>query len=305
MRVTNGMQFLSSIRQIGDSTGALFKTRQEVSSGKRIQSGADDPAGYTRLLQIRSAQADADRFSSISKQVKSSLQTYDNSLDGITDVMRRARVLALQGASDFSDAGQRQVLSDQVNTLLEEAIDAGNNFTDGKFIYGGSNNATAPFSVVRDPVSGKITNVNYGGDDREQSVDLEPGVSMGFTLSGTEVFGDPPGDPGNFMGALIKLRDDIATGNNAIISASVATLDAINDRFLSLRGEMGVRIQHLDNLTAFREQTLFQLEEERAAIEDTDLAQAMTRLSLQEVTYQGALTVAARLNRDTLLDRLR
>jgi len=303
MRITTGLQFLSSLDQIRDQNAALYDSRLEVSTGRRLRSGAQAPQDYARALQLRQAEDDSDRFTTTSQQVRSDLGSYDSALGELGNVVLRARQLAVQGASDALTPDQRSLISQQVGTLLEEALAIGNKFQDGKYMFAGSSSGTAPYAPL--VTAGQITGVAYSGDDRTQSAELEAGVRMETSVSGIDVFGEPPDSPDNLFGALIKLRDDIAAGSAGAVSASIATIDTATDRFLGLRGELGVRVQHLDNLAKFRENALQIVRRERSEIEDADLPKAITRLTQQEAGFQAALTVASRLQRDSLIDRLR
>ena len=84
-------------------------------------------------------------------------------------------------------------------------------------------------------------------------------------------------------------------------------LDAIDDRIntvISGHAELGTR--HAQILKA--EESLMTLsgtlEAQRAGIEDVDLSKVLLDLKLQEVSYQTALSVTARVLQPTLMDFL-
>ena len=313
-RISSSMMYLASLGQIQDSNKALYDARNQVATGKRIQSADQDPGSYSSSLALRQAVDDTSQFSIASKAVRNALQSYDASAQSINSIVSQARNIAVQGANGTQDVGSREALADQVDHLLQQTIEIANTYEYGRFIYAGSNDATQPYTVVKGQ-GGIITGVTYNGDTRDRTVDLEKGNSTEYTVNGTEVFGSDPNAAGSFMGALVQLRDNLRAGNSKYpgngsfnpdaVSQSIKTFDNLKDTVLSLRSEYGARIAHLDNIQKFRDSYLLTLKANLSSVEDVDLAAASTNLAQQEVTYQGALTVASRLQRDSLRERMR
>lgn len=302
-RVTNNISFGTTQSQLADQTLNLFNARTQLATGKRYADGTEAPGDYARSLELQHAVTDSDRFTRASQQVSTNLQGYDHSLDSLSSIMTQARQIAVRGANDTGDQTAKNLLAKQVDTLLQEAIKTANTFQDGHYIYGGSNNGSPPYVAVQ--TNGVTTGIQFNGDSRDQTVNLETGVSITATVSGTEVFGDPPGNPSNYLGSLMKLRDDLRGGNSATVSSDIAAMDGVNDKLLATRGDVGIRLQHLTNLQNFREQTLNDLKAEKSSIDDVDMAQAATNLSRSQVGYQASLMVASQLQRNTLIDMLR
>ena len=71
-----------------------------------------------------------------------------------------------------------------------------------------------------------------------------------------------------------------------------------------MRGEQGSRGNRIDNLVERMADNGLQLEEERSAIESTDVTAVVARLQAGQLTLEAAQAVFARVNQNTLFDIL-
>lgn len=303
MRITNSMQFGSIQNNIASTSANVFKYQQQVSSGKSITSAADDPATYDRLMQLRQSTLDSNQYAKAIQQLKTQMQSYEASLGNVNDVVTQAKTFAQRAANDTLGAPEREQLAAQVDLLIDRTMQLANSYENGRYLYAGSKDQAAPFSAVRDG-SGKIVDVTYNGDERTSSVRISASANLQGSFSGAEVFGSAPGDESNVMGALIKLRDEIRGGDAKQISARLATLETVGDKALGAWSQVGVRMQHLDNVEQMRQQNLVALSAEQSSIEDANLPEAFTLLTQMQTTYQAALTVASKMGQMNLISRL-
>ena len=103
------------------SSGAELKTAMErLSSGKKINSAADDAAGFAiaerMTAQIRGLNAAVRNVN----DAISFLQTTQSMYNDQTDIVQRIRELAVQAASDTNSATDRQFLQGEVDELVLE-----------------------------------------------------------------------------------------------------------------------------------------------------------------------------------------
>ena len=103
------------------SSGAELKTAMErLSSGKKINSAADDAAGFAiaerMTAQIRGLNAAVRNVN----DAISFLQTTQSMYNDQTDIVQRIRELAVQAASDTNSVTDRQFLQGEVDELVLE-----------------------------------------------------------------------------------------------------------------------------------------------------------------------------------------
>jgi flagellar hook-associated protein 3 FlgL len=97
----------------------------------------------------------------------------------------------------------------------------------------------------------------------------------------------------------------VAANDPVAIRSQLAAIDAAHTQLLAAQASVGARVNRLeaqrDRLLDAHTSTL------RLASEagDTDMAEAITRFSKEELTYRAALQAGARAIQPTLLDYLR
>jgi flagellin len=100
---------------------------EQLSTGKRINSAADDAAGLA-ISSRMSAQIDGlNQAVRNGNDAVSLIQTADGSLTQVTDMLQRMRTLAVQAASDTNTADDRTALNQEFTLLRTEINRIGNN----------------------------------------------------------------------------------------------------------------------------------------------------------------------------------
>ena len=120
--INTNVKALMSQAALKRTEGTMSKAMAQLSTGKRINSAADDAAGLaiaTRMThQIRSLnQAVRNAGDAISL-----IQTAEGATNEITDMMQRMRELAIQAVNDTNDNAQRSYLDLEFQQLKAEIV---------------------------------------------------------------------------------------------------------------------------------------------------------------------------------------
>ena len=120
--INTNVKALMSQSALKRTEGTMSKAMAQLSTGKRINSAADDAAGLaiaTRMThQIRSLnQAVRNAGDAISL-----IQTAEGATNEITDMMQRMRELAIQAVNDTNDNAQRSYLDLEFQQLKAEIV---------------------------------------------------------------------------------------------------------------------------------------------------------------------------------------
>ena len=274
----------------------LSEAQRTLSTGKRINSPSDDPVGVAIGLNIRRDQSAVAAWSRNVEDSQTWLNTTDTALGQALDVVQRARELAVQGGNGTLSANARALIAEEVKTLKSQFVEIGNSSLGGRFIFGGTATDTPPFDATTGTAN---TPVNTGLISRE--------VSQGSVMS-VNVTADRLQGPGGATPDVFTVLDDLATalqtGDMTAISASLGRLDAHQGNISALRGEGAAKINRLE-LTASRfEAQKIASGDQLSKIEDADMAQAITDLSMRETVYNAALATGARVIQKSLVDFL-
>src|SRR5437588_6507169 len=100
MRVTQEMLTDTLLHNLARTQARMDQAQNELSSGKRIRHPSDDPQGVGQALTLRSALATGDTYLKTMDTSLSWLNATDSALDTGTQLMQRAREIAVQGSND-------------------------------------------------------------------------------------------------------------------------------------------------------------------------------------------------------------
>ncbi|MBQ7593075.1 MAG: hypothetical protein IJU48_01825 [Synergistaceae bacterium] len=182
MRITNNILALSAFNVLSKSNPKFQKTLQQLSSGLRINSAADDAAGLAISERMRSQIGGLDVAARNTQDGISLLQTAEGGLQATTSNLQRMRELSVQAANDVltqQDRGYIQVEIDQ----LKEEIDRVANTTqfNKKKLLDGS--AGALWSSSDNAVKAKIHGGIMGLDQFGQKVNPEGNYELEIKAS--------------------------------------------------------------------------------------------------------------------------
>ncbi len=166
--VLNNIPSLSAENELTLTASALSNTLQQLSSGSRINSGADDPAGLSIANGLQANISALTQSVSNANNGVGELQLADGALAQVTNLLNTAVTLATESATGTVSNGQRTAIQAQYASILAEINQIGTATT-----YNGQ-------SVFQ---SGTATNVN-------QAVSLNNGTTAPITLNSALTVGD-------------------------------------------------------------------------------------------------------------------
>jgi flagellar hook-associated protein 3 FlgL len=298
-RVTEGMLGRRLLSDLRASTQRIADAQRQIASGKRIDKPSDDPLATHNALRLRSELAGIAQDKRTIDDTKGWLDTTDSALATITDVVHRARELALQGANGAMSQSDRNKLADEVDQLIETAKSAANASYGGRYVLAGQDTDDPPYTPGGTDL--------YDGDVAPIARQIGPGVSVQINVAGVNVLGgDGTPTDTKLLSTLRTIASDLRGGNVAGLRGPALNRLSTNlEDVTSARGVIGALSTRLEAAEA----RLAQVEESTASLlsasEDTDIAKAIIDLNTQQSVYQAALQSGQALIQPSLLDFLR
>lgn len=111
---------LGVMHNISKATGSVNTSITRLSTGLRINSAKDDPAGLAIATRMSSQIRGLNQAKRNANDGLSLLQTADGSLGAITDVTQRVREISIQAANDTYSESDRQSFQIEIDQLIEE-----------------------------------------------------------------------------------------------------------------------------------------------------------------------------------------
>jgi flagellar hook-associated protein 3 FlgL len=212
MRISTQQMRQSALTLMLDQQARLAKTQQQMASGTRFQTAADDPVAAVRAMGLTREIAAIEQYQGNAEAIRGRQTAEENALAGVTDLIHSVRELMVQANSDTLSESDRQSLSMSLNQKVDELLGLANtSYIDGEYLFSGFQSSTQPFS--RDG-QGKVI---YQGDQGQRMLGIGPGVTAAMTDSGAEVFQQIRAGNGTFVTAANATN----TGSGSISAGQV------------------------------------------------------------------------------------
>ncbi|HHX94792.1 MAG TPA: flagellar hook-associated protein FlgL [Clostridia bacterium] len=298
MRVTNGMIADTVLRNLNRNLKRLQKMQEQMSSGKTVSRPSDDPVNVARIMRLQSMVHEQEKYHDNMKNAQGYIDNAESALATVSDIMNRARELAVYGANGSMSDEDRKALAAEVDELISETIEVANTSFDGRYVFGGFKSEEPPFS--RDEVDGSI---NYSGDSGKMEWEVARGVTIPVNIPGDELFQN---GSGNVFDVLLQLKEALETSDQEALSGSVLEgVDAASNLILSQRAVLGARSNRLEVAQDRAFISNINMTEMLSKLEDVDWAEASMNFATAAAVYNAALATGAQVIQPTLLDYLR
>jgi flagellar hook-associated protein 3 FlgL len=293
-RVTSQTQMRAAQANLQASAQRLAQLQEQSSSLKTISRASDDPARAANALAVRAEQRATAQYTRNADNGNGWLTALDTALGASTTALTRVRDLVVQG----SNAGTmtptaREAIALQIDGLKKDLLSQANTSYLGRTVFAGNSDAGVAFTD--DYVS---TAVSAVGVERRVGADSTVRVDA----DGAAIFGSGPDSVFALLDAVsLALRSSDPT---VAVSDHLAAVDSALNTVIAARSDVGARHARVVSATAALASAKGSLEAQRVQLEDADLATVILDLKLQEVAYQSALSVTARVIQPTLMDFL-
>lgn len=295
MRITQSIITRTILEGINNSRQNMNKAQLDIASGKSLHKASDNPLGFTRMSRYQSMMSQNDNFINNINNSKGWLTTTGAALNHLLDRVMEARGFAIQGADDSLNATNRAALADMVDGLLEESISLVNTKYMGKNLFAGTKTKKDTSFDYDSDTNSIVYNGNTGNINRKIGTSLSVTINVnGNQLMNTGIFT-----------SLIDLRDALESNDRSSIQSMIGTLQNVGDQMASLASGVGSIQNHMRLASQRLETANINLSSYLSQIEDTDMAEAITRYNTEEMTYNAALKTASDVIRTNLMDFLR
>jgi len=236
LTILNNVAGLQAQDSLNTTQMSLNQTLQALSTGKRINSGADDPAG---LAIANGLQANV---SALTQSVRNAtdgvgmLQVADGALSQITTLLNSAVSLATEAATGTVSDSQRTALQAEFASIQTEITKIGQNTTyNGQAIFG-SGASLAVYMSDSSSAGTQTVTVNLGVVD-----DANLGVAGGSTAP-ISIASNDLSTAGDAQAALTNINSAIAG-----IALLRGTLGASSNQLSAAANVMNSQITNLTN----------------------------------------------------------
>ena len=316
-RVTDQTQIRSAQSSLQTNLSRLTQLQERASNLTKLGRPSDDPALTADSLAVHAQQSAVAQYSRNVDNGTGWLTTADAALSATTNIMNQVRDITVQGGNGSLSQTAKSALATQLQGLKQDLLTQANTQYLGRSVFAGTSDAPAAFttsaavaataSSLAVPATVTYTGVADSSVQRRVAADSTVRVDS----NGSKIYGPDANSVftliDNISNALDSSTGVAAVGATATTTAS-DFLSAVDDRLttvIAAQSDNGVRQAQIESAGAGLVTKAGTLEAQRSGLEDADLGQAVLDLKLQEVSYQAALSVTAKVLQHTLMDFLR
>ncbi len=275
LRVYNNIFSLTAQRNLGNNSTALGQSLERLSSGIRINRGADDAAGLAISEALRSDIRSLQQALRNANDGISMINTAEGALSEQASILVRMRELAAQAATGTVGSTERTTINREFTALRDEIdrISAvaefnGQKLTDGALDNVNSTNGVVQSVVIQVGMQATVADrINLNA-----AVNLTAIDSTGLNITGISV-------------------DSVASALD-----SLSRLDSALSIVTEGRGKLGAvqnRLVHTINNLAVSSENLQSAE---SAIRDADYASEISQFTRNQILVQASTAILAQAN---------
>ena len=268
----------------------LTQTQAQLAQGKQIINASDSPNQAATIQRLKSILNRQESYQSSLNTVKARLEGEDSTLRSVSDLLVRAKEVAVQGANDTLSAGDRKALATEMQAVRDQMLSLANTKdSNGNYLFAGSR--------VKQPAFAETANGSpmYMGDQTRMNVRVSEQQSIPVNRTGTDAFVPVSRLDKNgvtigvgFFEVMDNLIAGLNTANGNDIRRGIGELDTLQNGLSLAHAQVGTNLNMVDQQTMILEDTALNLKSTLSSIEDLDYASAITKMNQQMLSLEAA-----------------
>jgi flagellin len=268
--INTNAEALIAQNNLSGTQSSLNTAMTSLSSGLRINTAADDAAGYAISADLTSQVNGLNQANSNAQDATSLVQTADGALNDVAQMLQRVRELAVEYQGGTLDSTDKNAIVSEVQQLASQIEQIG---TQAQF------NGISLFDPAGNTGTGNLT-FQVGANDNEViSIKLQALVGSHGVISLVDTITAGIGKAGS------------ATSLSLGAVGVLATLSGMIDKVSTLASEFGAvqnRLSYtMNNLSTYSEN----LTSAKSTIQDVDMAAEMTEFTKDQILEQSGISM--------------
>jgi len=201
MRISTLQAFNNGVAGLQRNYANVTRTQEQISTGNRILTPADDPVASVRLLQLEQQQNVLNQYAENLTAAKNSLTQEEVSLNSANTILQRVRELAVQAGNGALSSKDRASIAAELQEREDELLGLMNTRNArGEYLFAGFQGKTQPFVRQADG------SYAYQGDEGQRKIQIASSLDIPISDNGKKTFVNitdagrlqlaPPGAPG-------------------------------------------------------------------------------------------------------------
>ena len=307
MKISTNLMFERAAHQMTSAQTNLAKSQAQMAQGKQIINPSDAPDQASTVQRLKSILSRQDSYQTALNTVQNRLQGEDSTLSSVSDLLIRAKEIAVQANNDTLSSSNRKALGVELQGLRDQMLSLANTRdSNGNYLFSGSRVTQPAFA------SPAGTSPTYQGDQTKMYVMVGEQRSIPTNRTGTDAFVSVSrtDDQGNTSGAgFFKVMDDlissVVNSDRSGMARGIQEMDTLQQGLSLSQANVGSDLRVIDQQTSVIEDTVLNLKTTLSNVEDLDYAAAITKMNQQMLSLEAAQSSFAKISQMNLFNYIK
>lgn len=183
MRISSNLFFETGLRTINLQQSDLMHRYQQVGTGRRMITPADDPLAAAQTINIAQSQSLNLRYAENRQIAKTQLGTEENTLDSVSTLLQGIKTRLVEAGNGTLSDADRGVLANVLENAKDNLMGLANS-TDGngQYLFSGHSGSRPPF------IADSFGAVSYQGDEGRRLIQVDQTRQLDAADTGLDIF---------------------------------------------------------------------------------------------------------------------
>lgn len=183
MRISTVQAFNNGVQGLQRNYANAIRTQEQISTGNRILTPADDPVATVRLLQLEQQQNVLTQYNKNLAAAQGSLNQEEVTLNSVNTVLLRVQELAVRAGNGALSADDRKSIAAELREREDELLGLMNTKNArGEYLFSGFQGKAEPFARNADGT------YSYQGDEGQRKLEIASSLNVAISDNGKKVF---------------------------------------------------------------------------------------------------------------------
>jgi flagellar hook-associated protein 3 FlgL len=309
MKISTQILFDRASDQMSLIQNKLADSQAKLAQGKQLLKPSDSPDQAAVIQRMKSVMGRQESYKNSLNTLNSRLQNEDTTLKSATNLLVRAKEIAVQSANDTLAPVNRKALASELQGVRDQLLSLANaKDNNGNFLFSGSRSDKPAFAS-----SGPGQTPLYQGDQTRMTMMVGDQRTIPINRTGTDAFVsltrvNELTDKKEGV-SFFKVMDDLIAGINNSSQGSmqrgVFEMTALLNGLTLAHADIGTDMNVVEQQTSVVEDTILNLKSNLSTVEDLDYAAAITKMNQQMLSLEAAQSSFSKMSQLTLFNYLK
>ncbi len=292
MRISTSVMTNMASGATSNSYSTYMNILSKILSGKNFTSVSEDVPGATKVLKLNDQLAKLNEYQSNINAATNEMNLAYDTLNSVNDELTDINSLIIEAANATTTPEGAKAISSEIKEKVSTIVSQMNTKYMDNYIFSGTNTQSQTYKVDE---NGDTIYQGSSKDAQARNLTISEGKTFAYNVSGDAIFGEINGD--DFFSQMKELDTLLNTEplDYDAIREKMTVIEGVQDNIIQTTGDITAKVSKLDATQGINDTTILNLTEDKAEIEEVDLAKMATELASARNALQASYTISAEI----------